>query len=159
VRGAFNDFEGVITVDPENPERSKVELTVKVASIDTRNADRDQHLRTNDFFDAPQFPEITFVSSRVDQVDEGHFIVSGDVTIRGVTKEISIPIDFIGVERDPMGNLRAGFAGSRRIDRQDFGLKWNTALDSGGVLVSDKITLEFEVSAIKSEDIATTANG
>lgn len=159
VRGAFNDFEGVITVDPENPERSKVELTVKVASIDTRNADRDQHLRTNDFFDAPQFPEITFVSSRVDQVNEGHFIVSGDVTIRGVTKEISIPIDFIGVERDPMGNLRAGFEGSRRIDRQDFGLKWNTALDSGGVLVSDKITLEFEVSAIKTEDSATTANG
>jgi len=159
VRGAFNDFDGLIIVDPENPERSKVELTVKVASIDTRNADRDQHLRTNDFFDAPQFPEITFVSSRVDQVDEGHFIVSGDVTIRGVTKEISIPIDFIGVERDPMGNLRAGFEGSRRIDRQDFGLKWNTALDSGGVLVSDKITLEFEVSAIKSEDSATTANG
>ena len=159
VRGAFNDFEGVITVDPENPERSKVELTVKVASIDTRNADRDQHLRTNDFFDAPQFPEITFVSSRVDQVDEGHFIVSGDVTIRGVTKEISIPIDFIGVERDPMGNLRAGFEGSRRIDRQDFGLKWNTALDSGGVLVSDKITLEFEVSAIKTEDSPTSANG
>lgn len=159
VRGAFNDFDGLITVDPENPERSKVELTVKVASIDTRNADRDQHLRTNDFFDAPQFPEITFVSSRVDQVDEGHFIVSGDVTIRGVTKEISIPIDFIGVERDPMGNLRAGFEGSRRIDRQDFGLKWNTALDSGGVLVSDKITLEFEVSAIKTEDSATTANG
>lgn len=159
VRGAFNDFDGLITVDPENPERSKVELTVKVASIDTRNADRDQHLRTNDFFDAPQFPEITFVSSRVDQVDEGHFIVSGDVTIRGVTKEISIPIDFIGVERDPMGNLRAGFEGSRRIDRQDFGLKWNTALDSGGVLVSDKITLEFEVSAIKSEDGAAAANG
>ena len=159
VRGAFNDFDGLITVDPENPERSKVELTVKVASIDTRNADRDQHLRTNDFFDAPQFPEITFVSSRVDQVDEGHFIVSGDVTIRGVTKEISIPIDFIGVERDPMGNLRAGFEGSRRIDRQDFGLKWNTALDSGGVLVSDKITLEFEVSAIKSEDGAAAAIG
>ncbi|QDY91390.1 polyisoprenoid-binding protein [Arthrobacter sp. UKPF54-2] len=158
VRGAFNDFDGLITVDPENPERSKVELTVKVASIDTRNADRDQHLRTNDFFDAPQFPEITFVSSRVDQVDEGHFIVSGDVTIRGVTKEISIPIDFIGVERDPMGNLRAGFEGSRRIDRQDFGLKWNTALDSGGVLVSDKITLEFEVSAIKSEDGSAAAN-
>jgi polyisoprenoid-binding protein YceI len=159
VRGAFNDFEGLITVDTENPERSKVALTVKVASIDTRNADRDQHLRTNDFFDAPRFPEITFVSSRVDQVDQGHFIISGDVTIRGVTKEISIPIDFIGVERDPMGYLRAGFEGSRRIDRQDFGLKWNTALDSGGVLVSDKITLEFEVSAIKVDDGATPAAG
>jgi len=117
VRGAFNDFDGVITVDAVNPERSTVELAVKVASIDTRNADRDQHLRTNDFFDAPTYPEITFKSSRVDQVDEGHFIVIGDVTIRGVTKEISIPLDFIGVERDPMGNLRAGFEGSRRIDR------------------------------------------
>lgn len=154
VRGAFNDVDGFITVDAENPERSKVELTVKVASIDTRNADRDQHLRTNDFFDAPRFPEITFVSSRVDQVDQGHFIVSGDVTIKGITKEISIPIDFIGVERDPTGTLRAGFEGSRRIDRQDFGLKWNTALDSGGVLVSDKVTLEFEVSAIKVDDAA-----
>lgn len=159
VRGAFNDFEGLINVDPANPERSKVELRIKVASIDTRNADRDQHLRTNDFFAAAQFPEITFVSSRVDQVDEGHFIVSGDVTIRGVTKEISIPIDFIGVERDPTGNLRAGFEGSRRLDRQDFGLKWNTALDSGGVLVSDKVTLEFEVSAIKVEDGTTAAAG
>jgi len=152
VRGAFNDFEGSITVDSEAPERSSVGLTIKVASIDTRNVDRDEHLRTNDFFDAPRFPEITFVSDRVDQVDEGHFIVSGGVTIRGVTREISIPIDFVGVERDPMGNLRAGFEGSRRINRQDFGLKWNTTLDSGGVLVSDKITLEFEVSAIKVED-------
>ncbi|HEY8754127.1 MAG TPA: YceI family protein [Arthrobacter sp.] len=158
VRGAFNDFEGSIIVDSEDPDRSSVGLTIKVASIDTRNADRDQHLRTNDFFDAPRFPEITFVSDRVDQVDEGHFIVSGGVTIRGVTREISIPIDFVGVERDPMGNLRAGFEGSRRINRQDFGLKWNTTLDSGGVLVSDKITLEFEVSAIKVEDGAARAD-
>ncbi len=158
VRGAFNDFEGSIMVNAEAPERSSVKLTIKVASIDTRNADRDQHLRTNDFFDAPQFPEITFVSDRVDQVDEGHFIVSGEVTIRGITREISIPIDFVGVERDPMGNLRAGFEGSRRINRQDFGLKWNTNLDSGGVLVSDKITLEFEVSAIKVEDGTTQSD-
>ncbi|WLQ05558.1 YceI family protein [Arthrobacter oryzae] len=123
VRGAFNELDGSITVDAEKPDRSRVELTLKVASIDTRNPDRDQHLRTNDFFDAPRFPEITFVGNRVDQVDEGHFIVSGDVTIRGITKEISIPIDFMGVERDPMGNLRAGFEGSRRINRQDFGLR------------------------------------
>ncbi|MET4146396.1 polyisoprenoid-binding protein YceI [Arthrobacter sp. UYCo732] len=132
VRGAFNDIEGSIMVDSEAPERSIVELTIKVASIGTRNADRDQHLRTNDFFDAPQSPEISFVSDRVDQVDEGHFIVSGAVTIRGITREISIPIDFVGVERNPAGNLRAGFEGTRRINRQDFGLKWNTNLDSGG---------------------------
>ena len=154
VRGAFNDFEGAIQVNAENPELSSARMTIKVASIDTRNADRDQHLRTNEFFDAPQFPEITFSSNRVDQVDDGHFIVGGDVTIRGVTKDIAIPLDFIGVERDPMGNLRAGFEGSRRIDRQDFGLTWNAALDSGGVLISDKITLEFEISAVKVEEPA-----
>lgn len=152
VRGAFNEFEGVIMANAEDPSRSSIRLNIQVASIDTRNADRDQHLRTNDFFDAPNFPEIIFASTCVDHVDRGHYVVSGDVTIRGVTKEIALPMDLLRVERDPMGKLRAGFEGSRRIDRQDFGLKWETALDSGRVLGSDKIILEFEVSAIKVED-------
>ncbi|KHL04253.1 YceI family protein [Sinomonas humi] len=151
VRGSFNDVEGVINVDAEDPTASTVSITIKVASIDTRNAQRDEHLRTNDFFDAPHYPEITFVSKRIDQVEENSFIVSGDLTIRGVTKEIAIPLEFIGVERDPFGNLRAGFEGSRRIDRKDFGVNWNAALDSGGVLVSDRILLEFEISAVKTE--------
>jgi polyisoprenoid-binding protein YceI len=151
VRGSFNDVEGVIKIDPDDPTASTVNVTIKVASIDTRNPQRDEHLRTNDFFDAPHYPEITFVSKRIDQVEENSFIVSGDLTIRGVTKEIAIPLEFIGVERDPMGNLRAGFEGSRRIDRKDFGVNWNAALDSGGVLVSDRILLEFEISAIKTE--------
>ena len=150
VRGAFNDVEGVINVDAEEPTNSTVSVTIKVASIDTRNEQRDQHLRTNDFFDAPHYPEITFVSKRIDQIEENSFIVNGDLTIRGVTREIAIPIEFIGVERDPFGNLRAGFEGSRRIDRKDFGVNWNAALDSGGVLVSDRILLEFEVSAVKA---------
>jgi polyisoprenoid-binding protein YceI len=154
VRGAFNDFDGVIRADVENPSNSSVRLTIKVASIDTRNAQRDEHLRTNDFFDAPNYPEITFRSTHVDQVEDRNFIVNGDLTIRGVTKPVSIPIEFVGVERDPAGNLRAGFEGSRRIDRQAFGVKWNTALDSGGVLVSDRILLEFEVSAVKVENDA-----
>ncbi len=152
VRGAFNDVEGIINADVENPANSSVRVTIKVASIDTRSAQRDEHLRTNDFFDAPSYPEITFVSSRIDQIEEMNFIVMGNLTIRGVTQEISLPIEFLGVERDPAGHLRAGFEGSRRIDRQQFGVKWNTALDSGGVLVSDKITLEFEVSAVKVEE-------
>lgn len=151
VRGAFNDFEGVAYVDVDNPANSKVNVTIKVASIDTRNAQRDEHLRTNDFFDAPNYPDITFVSTRIDQVGDNTFIINGNLTIRGVTQEIGIPIEFMGVERDPSGQLRAGFEGSRRIDRQQFGVKWNTALDSGGLLVSDKITLEFEVSAVKVE--------
>ncbi|WP_336714341.1 YceI family protein [Arthrobacter sp. USHLN218] len=154
VRGAFNDFDGVIRADVENPSNSSVRLTIKVASIDTRNAQRDEHLRTNDFFDAPNYPEITFRSTHIDQVEDRNYIVNGDLTIRGVTKPVAVPIEFIGVERDPAGNLRAGFEGSRRIDRQAFGVKWNTALDSGGVLVSDRILLEFEVSAVKVENDA-----
>jgi polyisoprenoid-binding protein YceI len=150
VRGAFNDVDGVINVDVDEPTNSSVSVTIKVASIDTRNAQRDEHLRTNDFFDAPHYPEITFVSKRIDQVEENSFIVNGDLTIRGVTKEIAVPIEFIGIETDPFGNMRAGFEGSRRIDRKDFGVNWNAALDSGGVLVSDRILLEFEISAIKS---------
>jgi polyisoprenoid-binding protein YceI len=152
VRGAFNDVEGIINADVGNPANSSVRVTIKVASIDTRSAQRDEHLRTNDFFDAPSYPDITFVSSRIDQIEEMNFIVIGNLTIRGVTQEISLPIEFLGVVRDPAGQLRAGFEGSRRIDRQQFGVKWNTALDSGGVLVSDKITLEFEVSAVKVEE-------
>ncbi|BCT77550.1 polyisoprenoid-binding protein [Sinomonas cyclohexanicum] len=150
VRGAFNDVEGIINVDVDEPTNSSVKVTIKVASIDTRNAQRDEHLRTNDFFDAPHHPEITFVSKRIDQVEENSFIVSGDLTIRGVTKEIALPIEFVGIETDPFGNMRAGFEGSRRIDRKDFGVNWNAGLDSGGVLVSDRILLEFEISAIKT---------
>lgn len=152
VRGAFNDVEGIINVDVDEPTNSSVNVTIKVVSIDTRNAQRDEHLRTNDFFDAPHYPEITFVSKRIDQVEENSFIVNGDLTIRGVTKEIAVPIEFIGVETDPFGNMRAGFEGSRRIDRKDFGVNWNAGLDSGGVLVSDRILLEFEISAIKTVD-------
>ena len=159
VRGAFNDVEGVINVDAEEPTNSTVSVTIKVASIDTRNEQRDQHLRTNDFFDAPHHPEITFVSKRIDQIEENSFIVNGDLTIRGVTREIAIPIEFIGVERDPFGNLRAGFEGSRRIDRKDFGVNWNAALDSGGVLVSDRILLEFEVSAVKADGAGAESAG
>ena len=116
VRGAFNDIEGIIHADVDNPMNSKVSVKIKVASIDTRNAQRDEHLRTNDFFDAPNYPEITFESTRIDQVEEDSYIVNGNLTIRGITKEIGIPIQFTGIERDPSGQLRAGFEGSRRID-------------------------------------------
>ncbi|WP_413248657.1 YceI family protein [Sinomonas flava] len=159
VRGAFNDVEGTIFVDVDEPTNSSVKVVIQVASIDTRNEQRDQHLRTNDFFDAPHYPEITFISKRIDQVEDNSFIVNGELTIRGVTKEIAVPIEFVGVEKDPFGNLRAGFEGSRRIDRKDFGVNWNAALDSGGVLVSDRILLEFEVSAIKTPADGGTGQG
>lgn len=150
VRGAFNDFDGTATIDGANPANSTVRVVLKVASIDTRNAQRDEHLRTNDFLDVANYPEITFVSTAVSHDGGNDFEVTGDLTIRGVTKSITLPLEFQGSATDPFGNARIGFEGSVEINRKDWGVNWNAALEAGGVLVSDKITLEFEISAIKS---------
>jgi polyisoprenoid-binding protein YceI len=152
VRGSFNDVEGHIHADLDDMSKSSVVVTLKSASVDTRSADRDTHLRSGDFFDVENYPEITFVSSKVEEVDEHAFAVTGELTIRDITQELMIPIALSGVETDAFGVLRAGFEGSRRVNRRDFGLEWNMPLDSGGVLVSEKITLEFEISAIKKDD-------
>ncbi len=157
VRGAFNDVEGRMFVDAENPSNSSVEVRVKTASVDTRNAQRDAHLRSADFFDVEKYPEIVFTSSTVDEVEENTFMVVGDLTIRGISKQVAIPLDLVGVHRDANGQLRAGFEGTRRVNRRDWGLEWQVALDTGGVLVSEKITLEFEISAVKVEDEAAGA--
>ena len=149
VRGAFNDVSGTAQLDAEDMSRSQVRVVLQVASVDTRSPQRDAHLRSADFFDAQQHPTIEFDSTAVDEVDENQFIVTGDLTIRGVTRTISVPLELLGVDTDPFGQLRAGLEGSRRIDRKDWGVSWNTPLDSGGVLVSDKITLEFELSLVK----------
>jgi polyisoprenoid-binding protein YceI len=150
VRGSFNEFEGTATIDGDNPARSSARVTIQAASIDTRNADRDAHLRSNDFVAMDEFPQITFVSTGVTVVDETTYELSGDLTIKGVTKPITIPFTFEGAAQDPFGNQRIGFDGSVTISRKDYGLTWNAALETGGVLVSDKIVLEFEVSAIKN---------
>ena len=150
VRGSFNDFEGSAVVDGDNPEKSSAKVVIKTASIDTRNEQRDGHLRTNDFLDPETYPEITFVTTAVQPVDADNYEVTGDLTIKGVTKSITVPFAFEGAAKDPFGNVRIGFEGSVTINRQDFGITWNAALETGGVLVSDKITLEFEVSAIKN---------
>ncbi|WP_377639402.1 YceI family protein [Oryzobacter terrae] len=155
VRGSFNDVEGHVHADLEDLSRSSVSVTLQAASVDTRSAERDTHLRSADFFDVETYPEITFVSTRVEEVGEGAFAVSGRLTIRDVTQELMIPIALVGVETDSFGTLRAGFEGSRRVNRRDFGLEWNMPLDSGGVLVSEKITLEFEISAIRRTDPAS----
>ncbi|MGC9667972.1 YceI family protein [Planosporangium sp. 12N6] len=149
VRGAFNEFEGTANVDGADPSKSSASVTIKAASIDTRNEQRDGHLRTNDFLDPETYPEITFVSTAVQQLDETTFRVTGDLTIKGVTKSVTIDFSYEGAAKDPFGNLRIGFEGSTVINRKDFGITWNAALETGGVLVSEKITLEFEVSAIK----------
>lgn len=151
VRGSFNDFEGSGHFDAENPANSRLALTIQAASIDTRNTDRDGHLRSNDFFDMETYPEIGFVSTTVDQVDAENYRVTGDLTIKGVTKPVTVDFEYTGAAVDPYGNQRIGLEGATTVNRKDWGVSWNTALETGGVLVSEKVTLEFEVSAIRSD--------
>jgi polyisoprenoid-binding protein YceI len=154
VRGSFNEFSGAGHLDAEDPTRSTVELTIQAASIDTRNADRDAHLRSNDFFDMEQYPEIAFRSTAVQPVDAEHYRVAGDLTIKGVTKPVTVEVEYTGSAVDPFGNQRVGFEGTTTVNRKDWGVNWNAALEAGGVLVSEKVTLEFEVSAIRNPDTA-----
>lgn len=150
VRGSFNDVEGSATIDGADLANSSVAVTIQVTSIDTRNEQRDGHIRSNDFLAIEQYPTITFASTAVAATGETTFDLTGDLTVRGVTKSITIPFEFDGAATDPFGNVRAGFEGSTVISRADFGITWNAALETGGVLVSDKITLEFEISTIKA---------
>lgn len=150
VRGSFNEFSGSGYLDQDNPSNSHVDIAIKVASIDTRNADRDAHLRTNDFLSVEEYPEITFRSTSVAKADESTYRVTGDLTIRGVAKAVTIDFEFTGSVVDPWGNLRLGFEGATTINRKDWGVSWNAPLEAGGVLVSEKVNLEFEVAAVKS---------
>jgi polyisoprenoid-binding protein YceI len=152
VRGSFNDFEGTGYFDADNPANSRFELTIQAASIDTRNADRDAHLRSNDFFDMDSYPQIRFESTSIERLDDENYRVTGDLTIKGVTKSVSVDLEFTGAAVDPFGNHRIGLEGTTTVNRKDWGLNWNAALEAGGVLVSEKATLEFEVSAIRSGD-------
>jgi polyisoprenoid-binding protein YceI len=150
VRGSFNDFAGTATIDGDAPEKSSVQVTIQAQSIDTRNADRDGHLKSNDFLSMDEYPQITFTSTEIAQTGETSFDVTGDLTIKDVTRSVTVPFEFEGSAKDPFGNDRIGFEGSTTISRKDYGITWNAALETGGVLVSDKIVLEFEVSAIKN---------
>jgi polyisoprenoid-binding protein YceI len=149
VRGQFKEFAGTAHVDAANPENSRVELTIQTASIDTGVADRDAHLKSADFFAADENKEITFSSTKVER-DGDDWIVTGDLGVNGVTKSVTIPFELTGSAQDPFGNLRIGFEGGTAINRKDYGVTWNAALETGGVLVSDKVKLEFDVSAIRN---------
>jgi polyisoprenoid-binding protein YceI len=150
VRGQFNDFEGSGIVDASDFTKSRVSVIIQAASIDTRNEQRDAHLRSNDFLAMDDYPQITFTSTGIQQTGPTSVELTGDLTIRGITNAVTIPFEFEGAATDPYGNLRVGFEGSVVINRKDYGVTWNVALETGGVLVSDKVTLEFEVSAIKT---------
>ncbi|HUR01102.1 MAG TPA: YceI family protein [Nonomuraea sp.] len=149
VRGSFADFAGTAVLDAEDPSRSHAEVTIQVASVDTGNAQRDEHLRTNDFFDAATYPEIRFVSTKAEALGEDNYRLTGDLTIKDITKSVAVDFEFAGTAVDPFGNQRVGFEGKTVINRKDWGVNFNAALEAGGVLVSEKITLEFDISAIR----------
>ncbi|GAA2036817.1 YceI family protein [Terrabacter terrae] len=147
VRGHFDEFEGSAHVDTVDPAKSSVSVTIQAASVTTGNEQRDGHLKTPDFFDIANYPQITFVSTDVER-DGAEWAITGDLTINGVTKSVTIPFEETGSAKDPFGNTRVGFEGDVTIDRTEWNLSFNAALETGGVLVSEKVKLEFDVSAI-----------
>ncbi|GHB66630.1 polyisoprenoid-binding protein [Streptomyces viridiviolaceus] len=149
VKGKFLDFSGTLHLDGSDPARSTASLDVTMDSIDTGSADRDGHLKSSDFFRTDEFPTMTFRSTKAEALGGDDYRITGDLTVLGTTKPITIDLEFNGVAKDPFGNERVGFEGKAEILRSEWGLTWNAALETGGVLVSDKIKLNFDVSAIK----------
>ena len=149
VRGRFTQLSGTIATDDDSFTNGQVAVTIQADSVDTNDPQRDGHLRTNDFFGADENPTITFTSTEVTR-DGSDWSITGDLTIKDVTKAVTIEFEQTGSARDPFGNLRVGFEGETTVNRKDWGLTWNAALETGGVLVSEKIKLEFDVSAIQN---------
>lgn len=150
VRGKFGDFSGTVTVDGADPAASSVSITAQLASVDTGDEGRDGHLRSGDFFDVEANPEMTFTSTAIAPDGDDEFTVTGDLTIGGVTKPVTIELEYTGAAKDPFGNDRIGFEGKAEINRKDWGLEWNAALETGGILVGEKVKLELDISAIRS---------
>lgn len=150
VRGTFGEHEGSLSLNGAEPAASKAVIDVKIGSIDTGIADRDGHLRSGDFFDVEQFPLMTFRSTHAEQLGGEQYRVTGDLTIKDVTRPLAIDLEFNGAAQDVYGNERIGFEGSAEILRSEWGLTWNAALETGGVMVSDKVKLNFDISAIKN---------
>ncbi|MFF3662741.1 YceI family protein [Streptomyces olivochromogenes] len=149
VKGYFQDFDGTLHLDGTDPSKSTATIDVKMESIETGSADRDGHLKSSDFFKIDEFPTMTFRSTKAEALGGDDYRITGDLSILGVTKPLSIDLEFNGSAKDPFGNERVGFEGKAEILRSEWGLTWNAALETGGVLVSDKIKLTFDISAIK----------
>jgi polyisoprenoid-binding protein YceI len=156
VRGSFGVFGGTIVVG-DRPEDSTVEVRVDTASINTNSADRDQHVRSADFLDVEQYPEMTFRSTKVERAGETGLRLSGDLTIREVTRPITLYAEFDGMTDDPWGGKRVAFTATTEIDREDWGMTWNVALEKGGLLVSKKVQIEIDVQATWKAEVATEA--
>ncbi|MHB1681680.1 MAG: YceI family protein [Bacilli bacterium] len=149
VKGSFHTFDAVIDADPEDLTTASIEFSVDVASIDTRNGDRDTHLRSADFFDVENHPKMTFKSTKIVKKSEGEYDVTGDLSIRGVTRPESFLVTYEGQGKDPWGNEKAGFSGHGAISRSDYGLTYNSVLETGGVLIGDQIQISIEIEAGK----------
>lgn len=150
VRGRFSKYSVDLKLDGEDLTQSTVTATIDAASIDTGTAQRDDHLRSPDFFDAEKYPELRFQSTRIERVSDEQYRLVGNLTIRDTTREVTFDVEYGGRAKDPWGNERAGFFAKGSIDRKDFGLGWNQVLETGGVLVGDKVELELELEAIKA---------
>ncbi|MGA7617215.1 MAG: YceI family protein [Thermoanaerobaculia bacterium] len=151
VSGRFGDFSGTIDFDRAKPERSSVDFVIRTASIDTNVERRDNHLRSADFFDVQKYPEITFHSTKIVPAGKDRFNVSGDFTMHGVTKQITLPVTITGFMKDPGGKERAGFEASTVLDRKDYGVVWNRTLDSGGYLLGDDVTIEIALETVHQD--------
>ena len=152
VSGKFEDFDGTVTLDPQKPVASSVEFKIKTTSINTGVADRDNHLRTADFFDAGKFPEITFKSTSIRPSGKKNvYNVTGNLTMRGVTKQVTLPVTFLGFIKDPWGNEKAGFSLQTTLNRKDYGINWNKALDNGGVLLGEDVDIAINLETQKAK--------
>jgi len=157
VRGRFADFEGTINADPAKPEASSVTFTIKTASIDTSQPDRDKHLKSADFFAVEKYPEITFKSSKMTPAGKDKYDVTGTLTMHGVSKEVTLPVTYLGTVKDPRGNERASFEIDTKLNRKDFGMTWNRALDAGGFMLSDDVDVEIALETMKKAPEAAPA--
>jgi polyisoprenoid-binding protein YceI len=149
VRGQFHRFTGNVHFDEQTPANSSVNVEIEVASIDTRDEKRDGHLTSPDFLDVANYPTISFVSKRIEAVDETHGKITGDLTIRGVTREVTLDTEYNGQAQSPWGTTSAGFNASTKINRKDWGLNWNVALETGGVLVGEEVSIDIELEIVK----------
>ena len=150
VRGRFNDFGGTVNMDPKNLPGSSVDFHIKATSIDTNVADRDKHLRSDAFFDVAKYPEITFKSKSITPAGKDKYNVTGALTLHGVTKEVTLPVTFLGEGKDPWGGTRAGFETATTLDRKAYGIVWNQAIDNGGVLLGDDVKIEINLETKKN---------
>lgn len=155
-RGRFESFSGTVELDEQNPTLAKVNVEIDVDSLNTRDPQRDGHLKSPDFFDVANFPKATFVSTRVVQIDDAHAKLYGDLTIRGATHEVELDVEYVGKAKSPWGTTNVGFTAETVIDREKWGLTWNQTLETGGVLVGKEVTISIDVELIEQVDAPTT---